>query len=136
MTDGATCSRDDSPAAGTCTRCGDFLCRDCMRFVDGSPLRYCDECLDRRTEHLKGRTLGFVYRNKPARVSVAFAVLAMCLYVVPFWIVGAPMAIWGIWVAAKDRGDGMLTSILGLLLNLGFAAIWVLVALPGLLQGF
>lgn len=127
MIDGATCSRDEATAVTTCTRCGDFLCRGCVQQVPGSPLRYCAECLARRGDHLKGLKLGFLDRNKPARVSVAFGILGLCAAVVPFFVIGLPMAIWGLVEAKQLRGEGGATAVLGLLLHLALGSLWIFV---------
>jgi hypothetical protein len=129
----ATCSRDENPAAATCTRCGDFLCLGCIHGVDGSPLRYCAECLERRSEALKGKKLGFNQRNKPARLAAVCAVLSICLYFIPWGFAGGALAIWGIAESRKYRGEGLVTALISLVLCL-FTSLFFLASFPEILK--
>ncbi len=95
--DGATgCSRDEETAVASCTRCGDFLCRGCLRTFDGSPLRYCEGCLHARAEHLDGKRLGRVDPNLPAQYG---CLLSPLTWIPLVWFL-APLAlglsVWGI----------------------------------------
>ncbi|MCP4872900.1 MAG: hypothetical protein GY898_29770 [Proteobacteria bacterium] len=136
MIEGASCSRDDNAAATTCTRCGDFLCEACVWSVANSPLNYCDECLRRRADHLKDRKLGYMHNNKPARISVAFGVLGVCVSVLPFFLVGLPTAVWGMVESRKLKGEGLATAIFGLVISLFYAVLWSVIVFPSFLDSF
>lgn len=105
----------DLTADFLCDRCGDFICEDCLRKIQGMHKNYCAECFQKRARHIKELKLN-KKSNKAAEYALIFGLLSLIPMCIPALLIGLVCGIGGLFVAEK-RGVGLISSAVGLALS-------------------
>jgi ABC-type multidrug transport system permease subunit len=132
---GTCATHEMNPAAGTCERCGDFMCRLCTTRIEGR--LYCPRCFD--LLYHRGALQVTQQQFTLPGLSLALAGIGFCLGWCP--VLGFPLAIGGLAVSLRALKEirsrpglsgqalsqwALGLSIVTLVSGAIFGALWIL----------